>query len=265
MKYYLVLIFSFLLLTITVYTSATSPEKDNKNVAPNVHTASYAACPNDMLEITGDFCPEVIQNCINVDKSVHNVNGYVRCLEFEPSKCLSKKRIPMHFCMDKYEWPNQKDNKPEIMISWYDMKKNCEAEDKRLCLDNEWTMACEGNDILPYPYGYKRDIYACNIDHQQMPWFDASKSGMNKEIASRLDQRVPSGSMLGCVSPYGVYDMTGNVDEWVVNSSGKPYVSSLKGGHWVKGARNRCRPDTLIHGPETVYYEIGGRCCKDTQ
>lgn len=263
MKRPLAAISTILFLTITTGGAAESPENTPKPVAQELHTASNTVCPSDMIEITGDFCPEVVQHCTNLDRSVHNVNGYVRCLEFSQSQCLSKKRKPMHFCMDKYEYPNQPGVKPEVMVSWYEMKQNCESEGKRMCLDNEWTMACEGNEILPYPYGYKRDTAACNIDHQQVPWFDASKTAMTKEISDKLDQRVPSGSMPACVSPYGVFDMTGNVDEWVVNSNGKPYISSLKGGHWLLGARNRCRPDTLAHGPDTVYYEIGGRCCKD--
>jgi len=226
---------------------------------------SSSLCPDDMVEISGNYCPDVIQECLNLDMSVHNANGFVRCLEFAPTKCMSpnNKKINMHFCMDKFEYPNKEGIKPDIMITWYDVKKGCEEQNKRLCVDNEWTLACEGPDMLPYPYGLKRDVNACNIDHPQRPWFDASKSAMTPDIVEKLDQRVTSGSMPACVSYYGVHDMTGNVDEYVVNSSGKPYVSGLKGGHWVIGARNKCRPETLAHGPTTVFYEIGGRCCKD--
>ena len=100
-----------------------------------------AVCPADMVEINGEFCPEIVENCINLDKSVHNANGYVRCLEFAPTKCISpdNKKIHMHFCMDTYEWPNKKDVKPIVMVTWYDMKKSCEDQDKRLCVDNEWS------------------------------------------------------------------------------------------------------------------------------
>lgn len=228
-----------------------------------VASQSKMVCPSDMVEVDGDYCPTVIQNCINLDRKVHNVNGYVRCLEFAPTKCKSTKKINMHFCIDKYEWPNIEGSKPKVMVTWYDMKHSCEALGKRLCDDTEWTLACEGPEILPYPYGLKRDSNACNIDHLQRPWFDASKSPMTPEIVAKLDQSVPSGSMPGCVSSYGVYDMTGNADEWSVNTSGRPYISGLKGGHWVLGARNRCRPETVAHGPTTVFYEIGGRCCSD--
>lgn len=263
--------FSILIVTCAAPRAENSNNKiqeirDAGTLAQPLQSAIKASlCPADMIEISGDFCPEVIQNCINTDTSVHNVNGYVRCLEFSKTQCLTpvNQRVKMHFCIDKYEWPNKQGDKPTVMVSWYEMKHNCESLGKRLCVDHEWAMACEGNDILPYPYGYKRDTSACNIDHLQRPWFNAATSPMTPDVVSRLDQRVPSGSMQNCVSPYGVHDMTGNVDEWVVNSYGRPYKSALMGGHWVKGARNRCRPETYAHNESCVYYEIGGRCCKD--
>jgi formylglycine-generating enzyme len=228
-------------------------------------------CPADMKLVSGNYCPSIIQNCINLDKTIHNANGYVRCLEFAPTQCLTPKEQKPHmrFCMDKYEWPNKVGEKPGRMLSWYDMKRNCEGIGKRLCEDREWSQACEGNpnndEIVAYPYGNVRDATKCNIDKQQRSWFDASKSPMTPDIVERLDQSVPSGSMPGCVSGYEIFDMTGNMDEFVVNGSGKPYVSGLMGGHWVMGARNRCRPKTIAHGPTFAYYAEGGRCCKNVE
>ena len=76
---------------------------------------------------------------------------------------------------------------------------------------------------MPYPYGYVRNKDACNIDKpyifpDEVKWSHPSERPA--EIA-RLDQRDPSGTRESCVSPYGVYDMTGNVDEWVYNEHGK--------------------------------------------
>src|SRR4029079_10467906 len=81
--------------------------------------------------------------------------------------------------------------------------------------------------------------------------------------AERLWQGEPSGTRESCVSPYGVHDMTGNVDEWVVNESGKPYKSGLKGGYWGP-VRTRCRPMTVAHNEDFSFYQIGFRCCGET-
>ena len=81
------------------------------------------------------------------------------------------------------------------------------------------------------------------------------------EIA-RLDQRDASGAREACVSPYGVHDMTGNVDEWVVNETGRPYKSGLKGGYWGP-VRTRCRPMTTAHDENFTFYQVGFRCCGD--
>lgn len=219
-------------------------------------------CPNDMIEINGEYCPEIQETCINLDKSVYNGNGYVKCDKFAPTKCLLKTRVHMKFCIDTFEYPNHKNELPTIMVSWNEMKDNCEKIGKRLCSDKEWTFACEGEDMLPYPYGLTRDSSACNIDHPQKSNFDASKDFITTELVKYLDQRVPSGFYEKCVSPFGVRDMTGNVDEVVINSSRHPYKSAEKGGAWILGHRNKCRAITLPHNEEFKYYEIGGRCCK---
>lgn len=244
--------------TITVVTVIPPPAPPEKQ----------SFCPADMVEVEGDYCPQVEQKCLEYDETVVNINGKVRCLHFEsPSKCLSKTKKPMRFCMDRFEWPNKEGEIPEVMVTWNDMKRNCESQGKRLCHDVEWEFACEGTEMLPYPYGFDRNPGICNIDN---PWreFDPRKLGssdpkVRQAEVERLSQRLPSGSKPQCQSPFGVYDMTGNVDESVVNSSGHPYKSGEKGGHWAMGARNRCRPMTTVHNEDFAFYEIGGRCCKD--
>ena len=46
----------------------------------------------------------------------------------------------------------------------------------------------------------------------------------------RLWQGVRSGSQPGCRSPFGVYDLTGNVDEWTRSVHDGERPSILKGG-----------------------------------
>jgi formylglycine-generating enzyme required for sulfatase activity len=178
----------------------------------------------------------------------------MRCAEFKfPTVCKSKIKY-MNFCIDRYEYPNQLGVKPKLQNTWYQAKAQCEAQNKRLCVDNEWTQACRGPDNLPYPYGYKRDATACRID---LPWQDPSMHTFEE-----LDKTVPAGSMPKCVSAYGAYDMTGNGDEWCQTSGGTPYQSVLKGGH-PHGVRNRCTPRTDCHNEYFSFYDTGFRCCKD--
>jgi formylglycine-generating enzyme len=233
-----------------------------KNIA-TAEIGTTGSCPGDMVEVEGDYCPEVEQKCLKwIDPE-----GAVprRCAEFAPTGPCQGKTTHKKFCMDRYEWPNKLGAKPVVMKTWYEAADSCKAVGKRLCGDSEWTLACEGQERLPYPYGYERTEGACNVDK---PHPDVNEKAManpmtrDAEVA-RLWQGEASGSRESCVSPYGAFDMTGNVDEWVVNESGVPYKSGLKGGYWGP-VRNRCRPMTTAHYEQFVFYQIGFRCCADS-
>jgi sulfatase modifying factor 1 len=217
------------------------------------------SCPSDMVEVEGEYCPYVVQPC----KRWMDPKTHMRCAEFAPSLPCHMKTTHKKFCVDRYEWPNEVGKKPEYMASWREAKGACEIVGKRLCTDSEWTMACEGEEHLPYPYGLKRDSEACNIDRaygfpDPRKVYDADTQ--EAELA-RLDGREPSGNRPACVSPYGAHDMAGNVDEWVVNETGDPYKSGLKGGYWGP-VKTRCRPMTVAHEETFRYYQIGFRCCQ---
>ena len=222
------------------------------------------SCPDGMLEVEGDWCPEVEQKCLRyIDPE-----GVFprRCAEFAPTSKCTGKTTKKHFCIDRYEWPNRAGENPVVMKTWYEARDACTNVGKRLCGDSEWTVACEGQERLPYPYGYDRNSEACNIDKPHPDVNEKALGSSDPRVrdaeAKRLWQGEPSGSRASCVSPYGVFDMTGNVDEWVVNESGQPYKSGLKGGYWGP-VRDRCRPMTTIHSEGFSFYQIGFRCCAD--
>jgi sulfatase modifying factor 1 len=227
--------------------------------------SSIDACSSDMVEVEGDYCPIVEQRCLRW----LDADTKLRCAEFEKSAAMGRCALrtqPKHFCIDKYEWPNRAGVLPAYMASFRDATTACESQGKRLCDDTEWTLACEGPDRQPYPYGsgFARDDSACNIDKPYLwprPERIFNPDTQDDELA-RLDQREPSGARASCVSPYGVHDMVGNVDEWVVNASqlGRPHLSGLKGGYWGP-VRTRCRPMTTAHDESFRYYQIGFRCC----
>jgi formylglycine-generating enzyme required for sulfatase activity len=152
------------------------------------------------------------------------------------------------------------------MVNWNDAGAVCARNRKRLCTEAEWTFACEGDEATPYPYGYQRDPDACVVDR---PWrafkadalFPTGTARARAEL-DRLWQGEASGARPRCRSPFGVYDMTGNVDEWTTSIVPGERPSILKGGYWGP-VRTRCRPSTRAHGQDYLFYQQGFRCCGD--
>ena len=176
----------------------------------------------------------------------------------------------MSFCIDRYEWPNHTGELPALLVTWTEAKTLCEQVGKRLCTADEFNFACEGEDMLPYSYGYERDPARCNIDRpyvwpkrRLLPHAMCIDSLSCKQALEELDQRVPIGSRSLCGSPFGAFDLNGNVNEWVERpGQSPPFRSGLKGGWWGP-ARSRCRPMVIAHDENYVGYEVGFRCCQD--
>lgn len=245
---------------------------------PTPTVEKHEPCPEGTVLVEGEYCPEVEQVCLEwVDvhgkatkEAIPKPGQTGRCGTWKsPARCLSKKTVHKRFCMDKYEFPNIKGVKPISWISWDQMGVVCAQQGKRLCTRSEWTFACEGPEMQPYPYGdgYHRDKTACNIDNAMPKGIkNILKVSSRESPEAKLldDLLVASGSMERCVSPFGVYDMVGNLDEPVVNETGHPYHSGLMSGH-VFGVRNACRPMTAAHNESFAWYETGGRCCSDVE
>jgi formylglycine-generating enzyme len=224
-----------------------------------------ASCPSGMKLVDGDYCTEVEHKCLKewYDKS----NKKTICEAFEPTaKCVGK-RLKRRFCIDDYAWPNVRGERPEVMNNFFQAQVKCASVGKRMCTESEWTLACEGPDMKPFPYGFVRDAAKCNGDHL---WDDPDMKKVAKrdpkELA-RLWKGVPNGAQPECVSDYGVADLAGNTDDVVSNESwhrggmyGK-FESVHTGGPWYKGTRNQCRPKIYTHDEGFYYYFLSFRCC----
>ncbi len=92
---------------------------------------------------------------------------------------------------------------PANCITWEGARTYCEWVGKRLPSEAEWELAARGDDENNYPWG---DAPAPSCDNTVM---EASDWGCDSGLS------MPVGSKPEGVSPYGLYDMAGNVWEWV--------------------------------------------------
>jgi sulfatase modifying factor 1 len=237
------------------------------------------ACGMGMIQAKGRMKMDPSSNAYYDHKSVEELQKTTctkwinkeypeRCAVFDRDQWLSVSKElqtkPLDFCIDRFEYPNQKGVYPWIAVSWYEAVDLCADEGKRLCSEEEWTFACEGEEATPYPYGYVRDAGICISDQHWRPYHESAFRPRDGATAmaemDRLWQGLRSGSQTRCKSPFGVYDMTGNVDEWTRSSREGERPSILKGGYWGP-VRTRCRPATRSHDENHIFYQQGFRCC----
>ena len=146
------------------------------------------------------------------------------------------------FYMDKYEFPNKIGEYPVTNVTWQEAKAMCESVGKRLCTADEWVMACRGPQGLRFPYGPVYDGTKCNSE-------------------STVDEPMKIGETPAtCVSGYGVYDLNGNVWEWVGTSLEEGV--SVRGGAWSSSSCAECALLFWVNAPNTKSDRGGFRCCK---
>ena len=130
------------------------------------------------------------------------------------------------YCIDRYEYPGR-GRSPKRGVGFGQAKKTCQMRGLRLCTVREWMRACSST----YTYGKTYDGGRCNT------------SG---------GKPVASGSKKKCRSRYGVYDMSGNVSEWVS-------AKYVMGGDAISGEKSGCRNNARGSGMS------GFRCCGDEE
>ena len=158
----------------------------------------------------------------------------------------------MRFCIDLREYTPRGEALPRHFVSFEDAKRVCKSAGKRVCRESEWNFACEGEQMRPYPYGFARDASACHADRTDL-W--------EADGRTVRDQRVPSGQSARCVSPFGVFDLSGNLEEFVERDDA-PSQPAMKGAWWLPG-RNHCRARQTFHNAAYKGVETGFRCCAD--
>ena len=147
--------------------------------------------------------------------------------------------------------PQSKMNHPVTMVNRDDAMAYAKWAGKSLPTEAQWEKAARGTDGQQFPWGNEFKDNACNWNHPEIV----------KET-TEVDA-FPNG-----VSPYGVWDMCGNVFEWCADGPGVgEFLSSayLKGGAWISTSAFELRAAARGHAGfvNNVSEFYGFRCIKN--
>jgi hypothetical protein len=160
---------------------------------------------------------------------------------------------------------------PQGYLSKLTAKAACQTAGKRLCTLDEWRRACRGEDDTRFPYGATYQEGACNVHQPQhgaaMLYGDPSLGHwdprLNQLKVKGAPLLKPTGETAACRSAWGadgVYDMVGNLDEWVDDAKG-----IFAGGFYARDTVRGC--DALVKNHPAVFFDFstGVRCCADVR
>jgi iron(II)-dependent oxidoreductase len=197
-----------------------------------------------------------------IDRYEVTVAQYLKFLKATDREPPGDPRFP-----EIYPWrqegrpPEELMNHPVIYVSWYDAEAYCRWAGKRLPTEEEWEKAARGTDGRYWPWGNALDAKRANVRE------------------SEVGGTLPVGSFPRGVSPYGVYDMAGNVAEWT-GSWYEAYPGSrlvreafgrknkvIRGGAWVLEGDpySRVTHRSRARDPKAQHRSIGFRCAMDAR
>jgi sulfatase modifying factor 1 len=119
-----------------------------------------------------------------------------------------------------------KGNHPIVCVDFAQANAYCEAQGKRLPMDEEWEWAARGGtEARQFPWGN-------DAPKEQLCW-----SGTSPQTGPCAVGTFPKGD-----SPQGIHDLAGNVFEWTVSKNdAKSPVRAGRGGSWRDGTKELVR------------------------
>jgi formylglycine-generating enzyme required for sulfatase activity len=167
-------------------------------------------------------------------------------------------------------------NKPVEQVSWNDAQQFIQALNQcspglELSLPSEaqWEYACRAGTTTPFSFGG-------NITPEQVN-YDGNNPYAGGKKGQYRNETIPVKSL--STNPWGLYEMHGNVREWVQDAwhdnyngaptDGSAWVSAeagaarvVRGGSWLNDARNCRSASRSNYQPDYQYYDTGFRCAR---
>lgn len=153
-----------------------------------------------------------------------------------------QQKSPRHWL--RHTYPSGKEYHPVVNVTLEDALAFCFWIGARLPTEEEWEKAARGTDGRMYPWGE--------------PWEDR-KYCNSREVD--LQETTPVDHYPQGVSPYGIWDLSGNVWEFTASMKDSTRVV-LRGGSWEFGAQNVRAANRYFHSITVCNDTIGFRCAR---
>ena len=156
------------------------------------------------------------------------------------------------------------ENHPMTDVTWFGAWGYCKYFETRLPTELEWEKAARGADERPFPWGDEIQRGNANFYSSRDPFEDMSSFGSRTSPVGFYNGQTYDGfQTLDSASPYGLYDMAGNVWQWTGDVYEGMHYRFMRGGSkdtydmdlriWV---RNKATPTYFSPG-------VGFRCVRD--